>query len=61
MHSPTRTVKQEQPIKQEQSVKQEDSKPKIQEEDAEMDDLFGNDEDVEEVQPLPYVYQLDIP
>lgn len=52
MYSPTHKVKQELPVKQEQSVKQEDLKLKIQGEDAEMDDLFGHDEDVEEVQPL---------
>jgi len=43
MHSPT------------PRVKQEDVKPKLQGEDTEMDDLFGNDEDVEEVQPLTCV------
>lgn len=56
MYSPTHKVKQELPVKQEQSVKQEDLKLKIQGEDAEMDDLFGHDEDVEEVQPLVCVF-----
>jgi RNA polymerase-associated protein LEO1 len=60
MYSPTRKVKQELPVKQEQSVKQEDLKPKVQGEDAEMDDLFGNDEDLEEVQPLACVLHNDI-
>ena len=41
-------------------LKQEDSKIKVQGEDAEMDDLFGNDEDVEEAQPSAYVYPNDI-
>lgn len=57
---PAGRVKQEHPLKQELSVKLEDSKLKAQGEDVEMDDLFGNDEDVEEVQPFAYVFHNDL-
>jgi RNA polymerase-associated protein LEO1 len=42
----------QEPVKHEHPVKKEDLK---QRDDAEMDDLFGNDEDVEEAQPTTYV------
>ena len=60
MYSPTLTmVKQDGiPLKHEQAIKQEDLKTKVQEEDAEMDDLFGNDEDVEEAQPSACVVRI---
>jgi RNA polymerase-associated protein LEO1 len=48
MYSPTSRVEQE-------PVKKEDLKQRTQGDDAEMDDLFGNDEDVEEAQPATYV------